>query len=107
MSNQVVIPDPREGFSMQIEGVQLNRPDLNILAAELGVQAKDILFQNGVLTIYNTSEASQEIIDDNALVPFVAMTLEIAPESISELRAVKAPPKVLDRDDFLDDEDED
>ena len=90
---------------MKIEGIQLNRPDLHYLAAELAIATKDVLMKNGVLTIYNTSKTSQEIVADNALVSFVAMTLEIDPEQISDLTAVKAPPKILDRDDFIDEED--
>lgn len=105
MSNIIEIPDNREGFSMKIEGIQLNRPDLHYLAAELAIATKDVLMKNGVLTIYNTSKTSQEIVADNALVSFVAMTLEIDPEQISDLTAVKAPPKILDRDDFIDEED--
>ncbi|MDA7818449.1 hypothetical protein N9A28_09695 [Sulfurimonas sp.] len=108
MPKTIVIPDNRTGFSMKIKDVQLTRPDLHIIAADLGINNKDVLVENGVLTVYNTSEASQEVIDDNALVSFVAMTLEISPESISELTAVKAKPKVLEMDDMLDDdEDED
>jgi len=89
---------------MKVEGVMLNRPDLHYLAAELGIATKDILMNNGVLTIYNTSKTSQEIVSDNALVAFVAMTLEIDIEQISELTVVKAPPKILERDDFIDEE---
>ncbi|MEA1983237.1 MAG: hypothetical protein U9N39_06815 [Campylobacterota bacterium] len=107
MSNPIIIPDNRTGFSMRVDGVQLNRPDLHVLAAELGIKTKDVLVENMILTIYNTSTTCQEIVDDNALISFVAMTLEISPESISELTAVKAKPKVLERDDFMDDEDDD
>lgn len=106
-SNTIVIPDNRTGFSMKVDGVQLNRPDLHEIAAELGVKTKDVLFENTILTVYNTSETSQEIIDDNALISFIAMALEISPDTISELTAVKAKPKVLERDSFDDDEDED
>lgn len=107
MSNQIIIPDNRTGFSMKVDGVQLNRPDLHILAAELSIKTKDVLVENMILTVYNTSETCQEIIDDNALVSFIAMTLEISPESISEMTAVKAKPKILERDSFDDDEDDD
>lgn len=107
MGKTIVIPDPREGFSMKIDGVQLNRPDLHVLAAELGVATKDILVTNGVLTIYNTSTTSQEIIDDNALIAFVSMTLDISSESISELTAVKAKPKTIEMDDMLDEDEDD
>ncbi|MBN2815774.1 MAG: hypothetical protein JXQ67_03775 [Campylobacterales bacterium] len=102
----ITIPDPREGFSMHIAGVQLNRPDLHMLAAELGINTRDVLMENGVLTVFNTSKTCQEIIDDNALVSFIAMTLEIEPQSISNLQPAKAKPKVLDKADFIDDEDE-
>ncbi|MEN8303551.1 MAG: hypothetical protein ABFQ64_05740 [Campylobacterota bacterium] len=106
MSNPIVIPDNRTGFSMKVDGVQLNRPDLHVLAAELGIKPKDVLVENMILTIYNTSETCQEIIEDDALVAFIAMTLEISPQSISEMTAVKAKPKILERDAF-DDEEED
>lgn len=101
----IVIPDDRIGFSMKVSGVQLNRPDLHVLAAELGINPKDVLVENTILTVYNTSKVCQEIIDDNALVSFIAMTLEISPDSFSELTAVKAKPKVIDNS--FDDDDED
>lgn len=107
MGKTIVIPDERTGFSMKIDGVQLNRPDLHVLAADLGIKTKDVLVTNGILTIYNTSKVCQEIIDDNALVTFVAMTLDISTESISELTAVKAKPKTIEMDDMLDENDED
>jgi hypothetical protein len=106
MSNIITIPDPRTGFSMKVDGIQLNRPDLHVIAAELHIQNKDVLVENGVLTIFNTSQECQDIIDDNALASFVAMTIGISPESISEMTPVKAKPKVLDKNDFMDDEDE-
>lgn len=91
---------------MKIEGIQLNRPDLHLIAAELDVATKDVLVENGVLTIYNTSKTSQEIVAGSALLAFVAMTLEIELSNISELTPVKAKPKILERDDFMDDEEE-
>lgn len=106
MSKTIVIPDNRTGFSMRVDGIQLNRPDLHVIAAELCIATKDVLVENGVLTVYNTSKECQEIIDDNALMSFVAMTIGIPQENISELTSVKAKPKVLERDDFMDDEDE-
>ena len=107
MGKTITIPDNRTGFSMKVEGKKLIRPDLHNVASDLGIATKDVLDKNGILTIYNTSEACQEIIDDNALVTFVAMALEISTESISELTAVKAKPKILEMDDFDEDEDED
>jgi hypothetical protein len=106
-SNSFVIPDNRSGFSMKVNGVMLNRPDLHEIAAELKIKTKDVLVENGVLTIYNTSKESQEIIDDNALVALVAMTLGIDVTDISELTAVKAEPKVIERDSFDDEDEED
>lgn len=103
----IVIPDDRTGFSMKVDGVHLNRPDLHVLAAELGIRTKDVLVENGILTVYNTSKECQEIIDDNALVSFIAMTFSISTESISQVTAVKAKPKTIEMDDdFGDDEDE-
>ncbi|WP_223897990.1 hypothetical protein [Sulfurovum sp. TSL1] len=91
---------------MKIEGaVHLNRPDLHILAAELGIGTRDVLLKDEILTIYNTSKECQEIIDDNALVPMVALTLNIFPEDISELKEVVEEPVKMEFD--LDDEDED
>ncbi len=98
----------RNGFSMKIlNGVNFNRPDLHILAAELGVTTRDVLIKDGTLTIYNTSETCQELVDDNALVAFVAMTLEIPKEHISELTAVEEEPVKLEFDlDMFDDDDD-
>lgn len=107
MGKTIVIPDPREGFSMNIQGKQLIRPDLHEIAADLGISNKDVLYSNGVLTIYNTSQACQEIVDDNALITFVAMALDLPADNISDLTAVKAKPKTLEMDDMLDDEDDD
>lgn len=107
MSREIVIPDPRTGFSMKIDGVILNRPDLHLIAAELSIQPKDVLFENGRLTIFNTSLECQEIIDDNALASFVALAIDHSPEIISDIQPAKAKPKVLSKDDFIDDEDED
>jgi hypothetical protein len=98
----------REGFSMKVSGVHLNRPDLHILAAELGITTRDVLIKDGILTIYNTSEVCQEIIDDNALVSFVSMVLSIPSEDISELKEViEEPVKIeFDPSDFEDEDDD-
>ncbi len=106
MGKTITIPDNRIGFSMKVTGVQLTRPDLHGIASDLGITTKDVLFKNGILTVYNTSDECQAIIDDNALATFVAMAIDISPESISEMTAVKAKPKVLEMDDF-DEDDED
>ena len=103
----MIIPDNRTGFSMKLEGISLVRPDLYVIAAELGIATKDILFENKILTIYNTSQICQEIIDDGALASFIAMTIEIPVENISEMKAVKAKPKVLDMEDMFDDDEDD
>lgn len=97
----------REGFSMKVDGVHLNRPDLHIIAADLNIGTRDILIKDRILTIYNTSETSQEMIDDNALVSFVAMTIGVPPENISELQAVIEEPVVIEFDpsEFEDDDD--
>ncbi len=95
----------RKGFSMKVSGVHLTRPDLHNLAAELGIGTRDILMDNDILTIYNTSDTCQEIIDDNALVSFVSMVLSIPAEDISELKEVVEEPVKLEFD--FDDEDED
>ena len=96
----------REGFSMKLNGIQPNRPELHNIAAELGIGTRDVLIKGGILTGYNTSETCQEIIDDNALASFVSMALEISPEDISDITPVKAKPKVMEMDDILDDEDD-
>lgn len=103
----MIIPDNRTGFSMKVEGIHLTRPDLHVIAADLQIQTKDVLFENKILTIYCTSEACQEIVTDNALISFVSMAMDIPVEDLSELTAVKAKPKVLDMSDMLEDEDED
>lgn len=107
MSNSFTIPDNRTGFSMKVNGVILNRPDLHEIAAELKIKTKDVLVENTILTIYNTSKESQEIIDANELISVIAMTLGIPVEDITELQAVKAVPKVIERDSFADEDEED
>ncbi|MDF1876822.1 hypothetical protein JHD47_03215 [Sulfurimonas sp. SAG-AH-194-L11] len=103
----MIIPDNRTGFSMKVEGISLIRPDLYVIAAELGIQNKDVLYENKILTIYNTSKVCQEIIDDNALATFVAMALSISPDDISEMTAVKAKPKVIEMEGMFDDDEDD
>ena len=99
---------PREGFTMKIGGIHLTRPDLHNLAADLDITTRDVLVKDGVLTIYNTSETCQEIIDDNALVSFVAMVFEIPTEDISELKEVveEIVPLEFDPSDFIDEDDD-
>jgi len=106
MGKTITIPDNREGFSMKVDGVQLTRPDLHGIASDLSIMTKDILFKNGVLTVYNTSSECQAIIDDNALASFVAMAIDISTDSISEMTAVKAKPKIIEMDDFDEDEED-
>ena len=106
MGKTIVIPDARTGFSMKVDGIQLNRPDLHDIAAELEINTRDILFHNKILTIYNTSKVCQEIIDDSALASFVAMSLDISPQSISEVTAVKAKPRIMEIDDMDEEEDD-
>jgi hypothetical protein len=98
----------RTGFSMKVSGVHLTRPDLHNIAAELGIGTRDVLVKDGILTIYNTSEVCQEIIDDNALVSFIAMVLSIPAEDISELNeVVEEPVKIeFDPSDFEDEDDD-
>ena len=100
---------PRKGFSMKVSGVLLNRPDLHEIAADLSIGTRDILTKDGILTIYNTSETCQEIIDDNALASFVAMALNIPVEDISEMQAVVEVPVKMEFDpsEFEDDDDDD
>lgn len=106
-SNTFVIPDNREGFSMNVSGVILNRPDLHEIAAELKIKTKDVLVENTLLTIYNTSKECQEIINANELISVVAMTLGIPAENITDVQAVKAKPKVIERDSFDNEDEED
>ena len=95
----------REGFSMKVSGVHLTRPDLHNIAAELGIGTRDVLITDGILTIYNTSNVCQEIIDDNALVSFVSMAINISTEDIGELSKVIEEPVKIEFD-FDDDEDD-
>lgn len=99
---------PRKGFTMKVEGIHLNRPDLHVIAAELGIGTRDVLTKDGILTIYNTSETCQEIIDDNALASFVSMALNISAENISDIEAVvEVPVKIeFDPSEFKDDDDD-
>jgi hypothetical protein len=97
----------RKGFSMKVEGaVNLNRPDMHNIAAELGVGTNDVLLKDGILTVYNTSDSCQEIVDDNALAVFVAMALDISPDNITALQEVEEEPVELDFDlsEFQDDD---
>ena len=95
----------RTGFSMKVDGIHLNRPDLHNIAAELGIGTRDILTKDGILTIYNTSTTCQEIIDDNALASFVSMALNISAEDISDINEVIEEPVKIEFD--FDDDDED
>ena len=99
----------RTGFSMKVDGVHLNRPDLHDIAAELGIGTRDVLTKDGILTIYNTSKVCQEIIDDNDLASFVSMALNISADSISDIKeVVEEPVKIeFDPSEFEDDEDDD
>lgn len=96
----------RKGFSMKVEGVHLNRPDMHHIAEELGVSTNDVLIKDRVLTVYNTSATCQEIIDDGDLIAFVAMAIHISPESISDMQAVVEEPVELEFDlsEFEDDD---
>lgn len=98
----------RTGFSMKVKGVHLNRPDLHNIAAELGIATRDVLTQDGILTIYNTSNVCQEIIDDNNLALFVSMALNISAEDISDItEVVEEPVKIeFDPSEFDDEDDE-
>jgi len=48
-----------------------------------------VLIKDGVLTVYNTSKTSQEIINYGDLITFVAMALDISPEKISDMQEVE------------------
>lgn len=97
---------PRKGFTMKVDGIHLNRPDLHVIAAELGIGTRDVLTKEGILTIYNTSTTCQEIIDDNALASFVSMALNISPENISDIQEVVEEPVIIEFDlsEFEDDD---
>ncbi|MDQ7060804.1 MAG: hypothetical protein Q9M43_06570 [Sulfurimonas sp.] len=107
MAKTITIKDDRTGFEMKVESERLTRPDLHLIAADLGIATKDVLYTNGVLTVYNTSKECQAIVDDNALATFVAMAIDISPENITEITPVKAKPKTIEMDDMFDEEDED
>lgn len=95
----------REGFSMKVEGIHLNRPDLHNVAAELGITTRDVLSKEGRLIVYNTSDTCQEIVDDNNLASFVSMALDISAEDISDIQPVVEEPVKMEFD--FDDEDDD
>lgn len=88
----------RTGFTMKVEGILLNRPDMHNIAEELGVSTNDVLIKDRILTIYNTSTICQEIIDDDALISFVAMAIDISSENISDLKAVIEEPVKMEFD---------
>jgi hypothetical protein len=91
---------------MKITGIFLNRPDMHNIAEELGVTTNDVLIKDGVLTVYNTSETCQEIVDDGDLISFVAMAIDISPESITDMQEVEEEPIVMEFDlaEFEDDD---
>lgn len=97
----------REGYCMKVHGIHLNLHDLQNIADELGIGTRDVLTQNGMLTVYNTSEACQEIINDNNLALFVSMALDIPVENISDItETVEEPVKLeFNLDEFDDDDD--
>lgn len=97
----------RKGFSMKVNGVHLNLPDLQNIADELGITPRDVLTENGILTIYNTSAACQEIIEDNNLALFISMALDIPVENIGEITEVIEEPVKIEFNlaDFEDDDD--
>ena len=96
----------RTGFSMKINGIFLNRPDMHNIAEELGVSTNDVLIKDGVLTVYNTSRTCQEIIDDGDLAAFVAMAINISTSDIGELSEVEEEPVEIEFDlsEFEDDD---
>ena len=96
----------RTGFTMKVNGVHLNRPDLHNIAAELGIGTRDVLMKDGVLTVYNTTDVCQAIVDDNDLASFVAMALDISASDISDIQETVEVPVKFEFD-FDDDEDDD
>ena len=96
----------RKGFSMKVNGIFLNRPDMHNIAEELGVTTNDVLIKDGILTVYNTSKTCQEIIDDGHLTTFVAMALNISPDILTDLQEVEEEPIVMEFDltEFEDDD---
>ena len=95
----------RKGFSMKVNGIHLTRPDMHNIAAEVGVRTNDVLIENGVLTVYNTSQTCQDIIADGALSAFVAMAIDIPHENITNIQEVEEEPVEMDFD--LDEFDDD
>jgi len=93
---------------MKVNGVHLNRPDLHDIAVDLGIGTRDILIKDRILTIYNTSQVCQDIIDDNALASFVAMALHISAEDITDMQEVEEVPVKMEFDpsEFEDDDDD-
>lgn len=96
----------RKGVSMKLNGVILNRADLHMIAADLGITERDILFKDLVLTVYNTSELANELIENNSMISFLAMNLEMSPEDFSDYQSVEEEPVKLefDLDEFEDDD---
>jgi len=96
----------RTGFSMKVNGIFLNRPDMHNIAEELGVSTNDVLIKDGILTVYNTSKTCQEIIDDGDLATFVAMAINISPKDIGKLSEVVEEPIKMEFDlsEFEDDD---
>lgn len=97
----------RKGVSMRINGLFLNRDDLHMIAADLNITERDILFKDLILTVYNTSDLVNELIENNALISFLAMSLEIETDDFSDLKEMEEVPVKLEIDlsEFEDDDD--
>lgn len=97
----------RKGVSVKLDAVFLNRDDLHMIAADLEIAERDILFKDLVLTIYNTSDMVNELIENNSLISFLAMNLDLTPEVFSDYKAVEEERVKMDFDlsDFEDDDD--
>ena len=80
------IRDTKLGYSMKIKGLKINRPEVQNIATDLGVAFRDVVFNNGILTVYDTSKKCQKIISEKSLYMFVAMALDIPLEDVTPIK---------------------
>jgi hypothetical protein len=76
--------DNRKSTSLKVKGIKINKPETENISVDLGINFEDVVFYNEILTVYITSEQCQKIIDDNALKMYIALTLDIPLENISD-----------------------
>jgi len=70
------------GISMRFKGVKINKPKVEAIAIKLGISNSDVKVKHDVLTVFNTSQQCQVLIDNNSLYDNVALALDIPSDHI-------------------------